>query len=84
VEIFGVEGVRDYLHLIGSGHMLFFLQQLGSLELYSQQGREALMGKMQSFLHLNTHSAGKGSGASKIFILSCYLFDVTYRGILVV
>ena len=41
VEVFGAEGVTNYIHLIESGHMLYFLQQFGCLYLYSQQGWEA-------------------------------------------
>ncbi len=36
VEIFGVEGVTNYIHLIGSGHMQYFLKNYGSMYWYSQ------------------------------------------------
>jgi hypothetical protein len=31
-------GVTNYIHLLGSGHMQYFLQKYGFLYLYSQQG----------------------------------------------
>jgi hypothetical protein len=76
VEIFGPEGVTNYIHLIGSSHMLYFLQHFGCLYLYSQQGWEALMGKVQAFLHLNTQRGEKGSaaGKTKSFICPVMLF----------
>jgi hypothetical protein len=40
VEMFGPEGVANYIHLIGSSHMLYFLQQIGCLYLCNQQGWE--------------------------------------------
>jgi hypothetical protein len=42
--------------------MKYFLQEFGCLYLYSQQGWEALMGKVQAVMHLNTQRGGKGSG----------------------
>jgi hypothetical protein len=33
--------------------------------LYSQQGWEAMMGKVQSFMHWNTQRGGKVSGGGK-------------------
>ncbi len=65
VKIFGVEGITNHIHLLGSGHMSFFLKNYGCLYLYSQQGWEALMGKVQAILHLNTQRGGKGSGEGK-------------------
>ena len=76
VEIFGMEGVTNYIHLIGSGHMQYFLRKYGCLYLYSQQGWEALMGKVQAVLHLNTQRGGKGSGGGrkKSYIYPVMLF----------
>ena len=45
--------------------MQYFLTNYGCLYLYSQQGWEALMGKIQAILHLNTQRGGKGSGGGK-------------------
>jgi len=42
--------------------MKYFLQEFGCLYLYSQQGWEALTGKVQAVMHLNTQRGGKGSG----------------------
>jgi hypothetical protein len=38
VEVCSVQGVTNYIHLIGSGYMQYFLQNYGCLYLYSQQG----------------------------------------------
>jgi hypothetical protein len=45
VKRFGAEGKTNYIHLIGSGHILFLYQNYGYLYLYTQQGWEALMEK---------------------------------------
>jgi hypothetical protein len=81
--VFGMEGVTNYIHLLGSGHMHYFLQKYGCLYLYRQQGWEAMMGKVQAVMHLNTQRGGKGSseGKSKSFIYPIMLFVlVTYYG----
>jgi hypothetical protein len=41
IAVFGNEGVTNYIHLLGSGHMKYFLKEFGCLYLYSQQGWEA-------------------------------------------
>jgi hypothetical protein len=69
VEIFGIDGITNYIHLIGAGHMQYFLTNYGCLYLYSQQGWEALMGKIQAILHLNTQRGGKGSGGGLFTLL---------------
>jgi hypothetical protein len=76
VEIFGKQGVTNYVHLIGSGHMLYFLKHYGCLYLYSQQGWQALMGKVQAILHLNTQRGGKrsGEGKTKSFIYPVVIY----------
>jgi hypothetical protein len=35
VELFGEEGVSNYIHLLGAGHMLYFLEKYDCLYLYS-------------------------------------------------
>jgi len=76
VDIFSVDGLTNYIHLLGSGHMKYFLEKFGCLYLYSQQGWEALMGKVQAVLHLNTQRGGKGSGVgnTKSYIYPVMLF----------
>jgi len=65
IELFGIEGVTNYINLLGSGHMQYFLKKYGCLYLYSQQGWEAMMGKVQAFMHWNTQRGGKVSGGGK-------------------
>jgi hypothetical protein len=76
IAVFRNDGVTNYIHLLGSGHMKYFLQEFGCCYLYSQQGWEALMGKVQAVIHLNTQIGGKGSGegTSKSFIYPVMLF----------
>ncbi len=42
VDLFGEEGLSNYIHLLGAGHMLYFLEKYECLYLFSQQGWEEL------------------------------------------
>ncbi len=38
IQIFGVHGMSNYIHLFGSGHARYFLKKYDCLYVYSQQG----------------------------------------------
>lgn len=65
LNIFGHEGVTNYIHLLGSGHISYFMKKYGSLYLYSQQGWEALNNTIQTFIYQNSQRGGFGSGEDK-------------------
>jgi len=62
IEVFGNEGITNYIHMLGSGHILYFIKKYGCLYLYSQQGWEALNNTIQTFIHQNSQRGGFGSG----------------------
>jgi len=62
LDIFGIHGVTNYIHMLGSGHIHYFLQKYRCLHLYSQQGWEALNGKIQTFIHQCSQRGGHNSG----------------------
>jgi hypothetical protein len=65
IDLFGEEGMTNYIHILGSGHMLYFLQKYDCLYLYSQQGWEDLNNRCQAFLMQNSSRGGYGSGEGK-------------------
>jgi hypothetical protein len=65
IELFGEEGITNYIHILGSGHMLYFLQKYNCLYMYSQQGWEDLNNRCQAFLLQNSSRGGYGSGEGK-------------------
>jgi polyhydroxyalkanoate synthesis regulator protein len=65
IDLFGEEGITNYIHLLGSGHMLYFLKKYGCLYIYSQQGWEDLNNRCQAYLLHNTSRGGYGSGQGK-------------------
>jgi len=72
-ELFGREGQSNYIHMIGSGHTLFFLKQYNCLYLYSQQGWEALNNRIQTYIH---QSSGRGGHNTGVDGSQSYIFPV--------
>jgi hypothetical protein len=62
IELFADKGLSNYIHLLGSGHILYFLNKYDCLYMYSQQGWEALNNTVQAFIHQNSSRGGYGSG----------------------
>jgi len=65
IDLFGEEGITNYIHVLGSGHMLYFLEKNNCLYIYSQQGWEDLNNRCQAFLLHDTSRGGYGSGQGK-------------------
>ncbi len=38
VELLGLPGITNYIHLVGAGHLYYYLKCWGSLYCYQQQG----------------------------------------------
>jgi hypothetical protein len=67
IEVFVSEGTASYIYLLGSGHIMYILKEYKDLYLYSQQGWEALNGKIQTFIHQNSQRGGHNSGTKHFF-----------------
>ncbi len=77
INLYSTEGMTNYLHLLASGHILYFLKQYTCLYLYSQQGWEHLNSTCTGYILHNSARSGRGSGKNKgksyIYPLICYL-----------
>lgn len=60
VELVGLQGVTNYIHLLGAGHLYFYLKVWGSLYRYQQQGWEMKNGIIASFINRRTRRGGAG------------------------
>jgi hypothetical protein len=66
VDLTGLEGMTNYIHMIGSGHMTYYLREWRNLYRYSQQGWEALNSLLKNIYFRWTQRGGhKGDGKSK-------------------
>ena len=51
VNLLGLEGITNYMHLLGAGHLPFYLKKWRSLYHFEQQGWESKNGKISSFIN---------------------------------
>jgi hypothetical protein len=84
IELFGVDGISNYIHMLGSGHVLYFIKKYNCLYLYSQQGWEALNNRIRAYIQQNSGRDGKNTGVngdqSYIFPLVCFiLHDLLWK-----
>ena len=61
VGLHGAIGVTNYIHMIGSGHLLKYMEMWGNLNKYSQQGWEALNALIKLFFFRRTNKGGFNS-----------------------
>ena len=65
VQLYGAEGVTNYAHVIGSGHLREYLQHWRNLSTHSQQGWEAFNSAFKTYYFSRTQRGGatnKGEG----------------------
>ena len=48
IKMVGTEGITNYVHMLGSGHICYYLQQHRNLHKFSQQNWESLNEKMKT------------------------------------
>lgn len=60
IELLGLPGVTNYIHLLGAGHLYFYLKKWGNLYHYQQQGWEMKNGVIASFINRRTRRGGAG------------------------
>jgi hypothetical protein len=65
-DLTGLEGMTNYIHMIGSGHLTYYLREWRNLYRYSQQGWEALNSLLKNIYFRRTQRGGhKGDGKSR-------------------
>ena len=65
ITLHGTQGVTNYIHMIGSGHISYYLKHWRNLYRYSQQGWEALNNVIKLVFHRRTQKGGS-QGCSKL------------------
>jgi hypothetical protein len=66
VDLAGTENVTNYIHLIGSGHLVYYLKHFRNLYKFSQQGWEALNAKVRRVYFSRTQRGGNVGGKAKL------------------
>lgn len=67
VKLHGLEGVTNYIHMMGAGHLAEYLYKWRNLYRYSQQGWEAMNALIKTFFFRRTNHGGAAGnkGTSK-------------------
>jgi hypothetical protein len=66
VKLHGYKHVTNYIHYIGSGHLVYYLRKFRNLYKYSNQGWEALNQKIKRYYMNNTNHGGNVGGKRRI------------------
>ena len=61
VSINGMAGVTNYIHMLGSGHLMEFLYKYRNLYKYSQEGWEHHNKRASGIYHRHAQKGGNGS-----------------------
>ena len=61
----GLEGMTNYIHLLGSGHISYYLRKYRNLYRYSNQSWERLNKRVKRFYLQRTQRGGHGKHAGK-------------------
>ncbi len=74
MDLVGQEGITNYFHMLGSGHISDYLLICGNLYIHSQQGWEAFNSFLKVFYFRRTsRGGGKGSQGNRIRQLARWL-----------
>jgi hypothetical protein len=60
VDLMEGQSITNYIHMIGAGHLTYFVSKYRNLYKYSQQGWEAFNQKLKYFYFHNTNHGGCG------------------------
>ena len=62
VDLHGMDGLTNYIHMLGAGHVGYYLRVYRNLYRYSQQGWEAMNDKIKMFYFRHTQCGGHANG----------------------
>lgn len=60
IDLTHLDGLGNYFHLVGAGHLAFYLREWGNLFRYSQQGWESMNSLIKTFFYRRTQRGGHG------------------------
>jgi len=73
LALVGYDGITNYVHMLGSGHIRFFLRKWGSLYRLQNQGWEQYNARVAAFWHHRTSKGGSKYDNSKILPIAKWL-----------
>ena len=80
IKMVGTEGITNYVHMLGSGHICYYLQQHRNLYKFSQQNWESLNEKMKTTYFRSTQRGGNyGKTHQKTTDFTCFLYLKSFK-----
>jgi hypothetical protein len=73
VNLVGYDGITNYVHMLGSGHIRYFLRKWGNLYKLQNQGWEQYNARVAAFWHHRTTKGGSKTDRSKILPIARWL-----------
>ena len=73
LDIMGYDGVTNYIHLLGAGHIRYFFLKWRNLHRFSNQGWEAYNALVANYWHHRTQKGGGKGEKSKILAIAQWL-----------
>jgi len=58
LDLPGYDGIMNYVHMLGTGHVQYFLKKWRNLNQFQNQGWEAYNGMIAAFWHYHTRKEG--------------------------
>jgi hypothetical protein len=65
VELTNGAHMTNYIHIVGAGHLTYFVKQYGNLYRFSQQGWESLNKLLKHYYYNNTNHGGSYGNGGK-------------------
>ena len=65
IELTGREGVTNYIHSIGAGHIGYFVRKYHNMYKFSQQGWEHHNKRLLGIYHRHTQRGGNGANENE-------------------
>ena len=71
LDLVGYDGIANYIHMLGAGHMRYYLQKWRNLNRFQNQGWEGYNNHVACYWHHRTQKGGRGR--SKILPIAKWL-----------
>jgi hypothetical protein len=66
LDLVGYDGISNYIHMVGAGHIRYYLKKWRNLHRYQNQGWEAYNQQVTAFWHHRTTKGGTKHGEDVI------------------
>jgi hypothetical protein len=73
LNLIGYDGITNYIHMVGAGHIRYYLRKWRNMNRFQNQGWEAYNQQVAAFWHHRTTKGGSKHNRSKILPIARWL-----------